>query len=970
MKFRSTSIWVALISTGTLCLAVGAVRIPRKPEATDSPSQNDVESPAASVIPMRISPSAQSAGASTTSAFTTQPTMRRREDFTRQSPREFTADNQFGAAGAFVDSSVTGPVAAQRPTPGSFQEPEPWPFHRTTTDSSSRSVNRYPVVSAGQENSQVADWPYQRSNYQRVDNEPFHATTPADSETVASSRSIEQFPFSSPTASSSRALNPVQNQSASGVAGNDATSSDLLNPGLSFGVATGPASSGGLSDSYPQSNRQPVLTNAPVQQPRVAPSLTSPTQPSLTNLPAPHPSPGQSQIVLEAGHAGPNSQVIQAYAESVTPRNYVTVGQWAGPQRRPVRSIQQVSFDSCPDCEDVQRIPAESLINPYAARANGYPDSAALPRQNGQLVELPRDYAPWWEEVINRPMRAAPSTHPVNVESLILAAIEYSPQVTAFRIDPIIRETQILEEAAEFDWKSFIETKFDDSNDPIGNTLTTGDNSDRFTDRHLTSRLGLEKRLAQGGSVDLTQNFGLQENNSTFFTPRDQGTSRLELNFTQPLLRGAGQTYNESRTVLAMLDHQISEDDLRDSLQDHLLEVYTTYWNLYRARAVRLQKERLLVRAIEVEQKLTARQGIDSVRRQVLRARAAIASRRSEIARADMEVRNAESRLRLLVNSPGLKQNTVVELLPVEAPMSEYLTVSMRGSVETALQNRPDIRRAITQMKETAVRLEVSKNELLPKLDLVLGTYVAGLRGRSQVDTAWTEQFTEGRPGYTVGLMLQYPLGNRAAKARYARREWEVARTLKEFEASVEASMSEVELAVREFETSYQEMLARFQAMIAADTEANYLLERWRLLPGNDQTTSFLLEDVLDAQERVAAEEQDFVEAQVAYVISVVRLKRASGILLSCDCGNSPVSFMTPAPRGIAQPRPLSQPDDQRPILPEPAPVATTLPDLQAPQPEQELSADQQPVSRSQPPQPTTQADDGPSIIPLPAPAR
>ena len=165
-------------------------------------------------------------------------------------------------------------------------------------------------------------------------------------------------------------------------------------------------------------------------------------------------------------------------------------------------------------------------------------------------------------------------------------------------------------------------------------------------------------------------------------------------------------------------------------------------------------------------------------------------------------------------------------------------------------------------------------------------------------------------------------------------------------------------------------MLARFQAMIAADTEANYLLERWRLLPGNDQTTSFLLEDVLDAQERVAAEEQDFVEAQVAYVISVVRLKRASGILLSCDCGNSPVSFMTPAPRGIAQPRPLSQPDDQRPILPEPAPVATTLPDLQAPQPEQELSADQQPVSRSQPPQPTTQADDGPSIIPLPAPAR
>jgi outer membrane protein TolC len=702
-----------------------------------------------------------------------------------------------------------------------------------------------------------------------------------------------------------------------------------------------------------------ALPSQPAMPPAPAPS------PSLADLRAPEPSPGQSQNVLEAGHAGADNRVIQAFAESVTPRNYVTVGQWAGPLNRPVQSIQRVSFDACADCEDVQRVPAESLINPYTARANGYPTSVALPHEAGQLAELPREYAPWWDEVINKPMRAAPSTRPVNVESLIFEAIQHSPQITAFRIDPIIRETQILEEAAAFDWQTFLETKFDDSNDPIGNSLTTGDNSDRFTDKQFTSRIGVEKRLEQGGSLDATQKFGLQDNNSTFFTPRDQGTSRLELNFTQPLLRGAGQTYNESRTVLAMLDHQISEDDLQESLQDHLVEVYTTYWSLYRARAVRLQKERLLRRAIDVEQKLAARQGIDAVRRQVLRARAAIASRRSEIVRADMEVRNAESRLRLLVNSPGLKHSTIVELLPVEAPMSDYMNVSMRGSVETALQNRPDIQRAIKQMKETAVRLEVSKNELLPKLDLVLGTYVAGLRGRSQVDTAWTNQFRDGRPGYTVGLMLQYPLGNREAKARYAKREWEVAKTLKEFEASVEASMSEVELAVREFETSYQEMLSRFQSMIAADTEANYLLERWRLLPGNDQTTSFLLEDLLDSQERVAMEEQDFVEAQVAYVLSVVRLKRASGILLSCDCGNSPVSFMTPAARRIAQPKPLPRPVGQRPALPAPIPANAKLtPPLPA-LPRTQTSAGPQ----GRMPQSTETSLSQPSIIPMPGPA-
>ena len=129
--------------------------------------------------------------------------------------------------------------------------------------------------------------------------------------------------------------------------------------------------------------------------------------------------------------------------------------------------------------------------------------------------------------------------------------------------------------------------------------------------------------------------------------------------------------------------------------------------------------------------------------------------------------------------------------------------------------------------------------------------------------------------------MFEYPLGNRAAGARQSRREWEVAKALKDFEATIETSLTDVEIAVREMETSYREMLARFQSMIAAETEASYIQERWRLLPGNDQTLSFLLEDVLDAQERVATEEQDFVTAQVNYVQSLVRVKRAMGVLLS-----------------------------------------------------------------------------------------
>lgn len=67
------------------------------------------------------------------------------------------------------------------------------------------------------------------------------------------------------------------------------------------------------------------------------------------------------------------------------------------------------------------------------------------------------------------------------------------------------------------------------------------------------------------------------------------------------------------------------------------------------------------------------------------------------------------------------------------------------------------------------------------------------------------------------------------------------------------------------------------------DAEVRYLTERWHLLPGEDQSAGFLLDDLLTAQERLAAEEFDYVSAQVAYTVSLSELKRANGTLLQAE---------------------------------------------------------------------------------------
>ena len=100
------------------------------------------------------------------------------------------------------------------------------------------------------------------------------------------------------------------------------------------------------------------------------------------------------------------------------------------------------------------------------------------------------------------------------------------------------------------------------------------------------------------------------------------------------------------------------------------------------------------------------------------------------------------------------------------------------------------------------------------------------------------------------------------------------------FSLTVEEALTSVEIAVREVETSYREMVAKHQAMYAAQREADYLNDRWKVLPNVNDSAAQLLENLLDAQERVADEEQAMVGAQINYATTMIKLKAEMGTLL------------------------------------------------------------------------------------------
>ena len=485
----------------------------------------------------------------------------------------------------------------------------------------------------------------------------------------------------------------------------------------------------------------------------------------------------------------------------------------------------------------------------------------------------------WWEQQVALVLRSTPKQLPISLNSLLVAALSHSAQIQLISDQPLISETEITTADAAFDWTSFIDARWDDISEPVGSTLTTG-GPERLRDHNATVEMGIRRRNTIGGELEIGQRFGHQNSNSIFFIPQDQGTARLTLSYTQPLLRGSGRVYNTSLTVLAQLRTKLDRKEFEAKLQDHLLAITREYWMLYFERARYLQNLRLLENGEKVLVELKSREEIDALRSQIVRARAAVENRRAQLIRSRLMIRMAEARIRSLVNDPALGDTLAVELIPQEHLLSNAFEVDLNTAVSMALQSRPEIEAAIHEVKSASVRMNMGKREALPLLNVVLETYASGLEGNSNAGRAFKEQFTEGEPAYGIGLQYEYPFWNRAGSSRVQKRRLELRRLQHQFRQTVETMKLEVELTIHQVAAAYESLNAKHRAMEAANAEVAYLFDRWLLLPVDNGSASLLLEDLLEAQDRLAESELGLLQALLDHNLSQVEFKRAVGSLL------------------------------------------------------------------------------------------
>lgn len=486
---------------------------------------------------------------------------------------------------------------------------------------------------------------------------------------------------------------------------------------------------------------------------------------------------------------------------------------------------------------------------------------------------------PWWN--LQRPPKpniVMPAQY-WELDQLIWLAVKHSPLVQAVLIEPQIQQARAAVTIGEFDATTFLDSIFNDTSDPVGNTLVTG-TAPRLNDHLWENRSGVRKKNLRGGQAELFQEFFFKDSNSDFFVPGNQADTKMVLRYRQPLLRGAGEAYNRSSYVVATLTANRSFQEASKRIQEHVFSISNSYWELYAARAFHEQIRHGLERLQHLRNQLAGRADIDGLRSQLLRADAAIARQRSAKAQALAQIRTAEANLRSAVAAPQLRINQGLPMLPATPPADWRSALSRENELQTALHYHPDIQALRIRLKSDRIRLQVAENELRPTLDLVLEGYVRGLNGGFNAVKSFGDQFSEGAPSYSAGLSYSRPYRNTAAKAILRERRMELRRTLLEFDNTLLTLGANVESAVAQVEAAFTELESTVQSTLATHAEIEYLTARWQNAFLDATQNSLLLDQLLSAHLQLIQVENAWARAQADHMLAIARLRLETGTLL------------------------------------------------------------------------------------------
>ena len=349
-------------------------------------------------------------------------------------------------------------------------------------------------------------------------------------------------------------------------------------------------------------------------------------------------------------------------------------------------------------------------------------------------------------------------------------------------------------------------------------------------------------------------------------------TSNLGFQFDQPLLRGFGSTVTTSTIYFARIDSERARNNLEQQAIALAYEIDLAYWNLVYAR------ETLRVHEISISQadSLLAynQKGLDlglMTESDVLEARSALASRRQEALNQQNTILSYEDQLRRLLNFTS-EEAWDMTIVPTDRPSIVPVDTDPGRALETAFQHRPDYLLLRQDTEQNAMNLVLAKNQLKPDLNFSAGYRLNGSGqtiGKNFSDLGDADAF-----GWSMGLVFNYPLGNRAARTSYAQREIDTRRAELRIEDIESQIRTDIRTALRNIQIARERIDAAALTVEVNELKLKIEEERFR----NQLSSSYY---VLQFQSDLANSRNLYNRALVDHVLAVSDYQRARGSLLA-----------------------------------------------------------------------------------------
>ncbi|MFN3190538.1 MAG: TolC family protein [Aureliella sp.] len=505
----------------------------------------------------------------------------------------------------------------------------------------------------------------------------------------------------------------------------------------------------------------------------------------------------------------------------------------------------------------------------------------SISRDKREAADIKPTLNPTWVAETRFPLLRYTGQSELSLVEAIHTAIQFAPEIEVLRTQVGIDRAEVIKQQAGFDWNQFVDANWDERNVPVASDLDGVAN--RLESHTLASSFGLERLNQLGGQFRLAQDLGLADSNSQFFNPQNQASATIALEYQQPLLQGAGLFVNTSLINIAVANANASQEDFVAGLQTHILDVATAYWDLVARRGEFVIQKRSYERALEVAKIVANRSHLDVNPVQSARAEATLGARRTALLQSEYAVVFAQEQLLRLVFGQCFEQSVDREIIPTSDMLGPIRQVDLDMEVQVALQQRPEIRRALQLIKRTSIEQGVAKNQLLPLLGLSLSVSNQGLRGNRGLASAIDDQWNLGDPTYGIGLSYAFPVGNRAARANLRQADLRLRQFQKQFEQVLSDVALEVRNASNSIALSGQQRVATANALALADKELRILETRAELLLDGDEVGPLYLDNLLQTQDRLAAAELGYLSASTVYAQSHFELQRANGGLLRCS---------------------------------------------------------------------------------------